>query len=141
MQKSLPAMPFGSLEFFFSCFFAARLVLGHLKIPLGADSLAPRTFITNFTNQVMSSSTTLTPATNLTTAEMLTANFAVGDHFVDTAKVEKHDGTSVVDTNTKVRGTDNLFVVDAGIHPDLPTGNTQAIMVVAVKASQFTAAL
>ena len=36
----------------------------------------------------------------------------------------------VVDTNAKVFGTDNIFVVDASIHPDLPTGNTQAIVMV-----------
>lgn len=41
----------------------------------------------------------------------------------------------VVDTNTKVYGTDNLFVVDASIHPDLPTGNTQAIVMVAAEAA------
>lgn len=43
------------------------------------------------------------------------------------------DGNSVVDTNCKVYGTDNLFVVDAGMHPDLPTGNTQAIVMVAAE--------
>jgi GMC oxidoreductase len=52
---------------------------------------------------------------------------------------------AVVDINTKFFGTDNLFVVDASIRPDLvspdllnaledllieklPTGNTQAIL-------------
>ena len=32
---------------------------------------------------------------------------------------ESNDGMAVVDTNTKVFGTDNLFVVDASIHADL----------------------
>lgn len=53
-----------------------------------------------------------------------------------------NDGTAVVDTDTKVFGTDNLFVVDASIHPDLPTGNTQAIvMVVAEQAAAKILAL
>lgn len=46
---------------------------------------------------------------------------------------ETNDGSSVVDTDTKVWGTDNLFVVDASIHPDMPTGNTQAIIMVAAE--------
>lgn len=29
--------------------------------------------------------------------------------------------------------TDNLFVVDAGMHADLPTGNTMAIVMVAAE--------
>lgn len=40
-------------------------------------------------------------------------------------------------TLIQVWGTNNLFVVDASIHPDLPTGNTQAMaMVVAEKAAE-----
>ncbi|TEY80905.1 hypothetical protein BOTCAL_0036g00330 [Botryotinia calthae] len=53
---------------------------------------------------------------------------------VGTAKMGTDDGrsngTAVVDLDTKVYGTDNLFVVDASIHHDLPTGNTQAIIMV-----------
>lgn len=68
-----------------------------------------------------------------------------GDHWVGTAKMGTDDGrsngTSVVDTDTRVYGTDNLFVVDASIHPDLPTGNTQAIiMIVAEQAAEKIAA-
>ncbi|CAO2651358.1 Nn.00g039280.m01.CDS01 [Neocucurbitaria sp. VM-36] len=43
------------------------------------------------------------------------------------------NGSSVVDPNCKVYGTDNLFVVDAGMHADVPTGNTQAIVMVAAE--------
>ena len=44
-------------------------------------------------------------------------------------------GTAVVDTNTKVYGTDNLFVVDASIFPGHVTSNpTAAIMIVAEHA-------
>lgn len=45
-------------------------------------------------------------------------------------------GTSVVDTNTKVYGTDNIFVVDASIFPGHVTSNpTAAIMAVAEHAA------
>lgn len=39
------------------------------------------------------------------------------------------DGTSVVDTNTKVYGMDNLFVVDASIFPEMITTNPSALIV------------
>lgn len=62
-----------------------------------------------------------------------------GTHMTGTTIMGTEDGTkngsSVVDTNCKVWGTDNLFVVDAGMHPDLPTGNTQAIVMVAAEAA------
>jgi cellobiose dehydrogenase (acceptor) len=40
-------------------------------------------------------------------------------------------GSAVVDTNTKVWGTDNLFVVDASIFPGMVTTNPFAYIVVA----------
>jgi hypothetical protein len=43
------------------------------------------------------------------------------------------NGSAVVDTNCKVYGTDNLFVVDAGMHADLPSGNTHVIVMVAAE--------
>lgn len=62
------------------------------------------------------------------------------------AKVSTDDGRTsgeaVVDLDTKVQGMDNLFVVDASIHADLPTGNTQGIVMgVAEKAAQKILAL
>ncbi|KAF1923078.1 uncharacterized protein M421DRAFT_104667 [Didymella exigua CBS 183.55] len=76
---------------------------------------------------------------------IIASSLVSGDHWVGTTRMGTDDGrtngTSVVDTNTKVYGTDNLFVVDASIHPDLPTGNTQAIiMIVAEHAAQKIAA-
>jgi hypothetical protein len=48
------------------------------------------------------------------------STYTQGDHFVETTVMgESNNGTAVVDTNTKVFVTDNLFVVDASIHPDL----------------------
>lgn len=58
-------------------------------------------------------------------------------HWVGTARMGLDDGRAggraVVDTNAKVYGTENLFVVDASMHPDVPTGNTQAIIMVAAE--------
>jgi cellobiose dehydrogenase (acceptor) len=41
------------------------------------------------------------------------------------------DGTAVVDTNTKIYGTDNMFVVDASIWPGMPSTNPSALIVTA----------
>lgn len=43
------------------------------------------------------------------------------------------DGTAVVDLNTKVYGTDNIFVVDASIFPGHITGNPSAMIVIAAE--------
>jgi cellobiose dehydrogenase (acceptor) len=80
-----------------------------------------------------------------TPSSIISSLLVSGDHWVGSARMGTDDGrengTSVVDTDTKVYGTDNLFVVDASIHPDLPTGNTQAIiMVVAEQAAAKIAA-
>ncbi|CAI6101196.1 unnamed protein product [Clonostachys chloroleuca] len=76
---------------------------------------------------------TISLASNVT-AESLIKDLSPGAHFIGTAKMgSSNDGESVVDTDTKVWGMDNLFVVDASMHPDLPTGNTQAIVMVAAE--------
>jgi cellobiose dehydrogenase (acceptor) len=63
-----------------------------------------------------------------------------------TAKLGTDDGrsggTSVVDVNTKVYGTDNLFVVDASVFPGMSTGNPSAMIVIlAEQAAQRILAL
>jgi cellobiose dehydrogenase (acceptor) len=79
-----------------------------------------------------------------------------GNHYAGTTKMGTDDGrkggSSVVDTNAKVYGMDNLvsvklslptnlltnhlqFVSDAGIHPGLPTGNIQTIVMAAAEAA------
>ncbi|KAL3458224.1 FAD/NAD(P)-binding domain-containing protein [Aspergillus heterothallicus] len=70
-----------------------------------------------------------------TNASAILGSLSAGDHYVGTTKMGTDDGrvahgTAVVDTNTKVYGMDNLYIVDGGIHPDLPTGNSQAIIMV-----------
>jgi len=80
---------------------------------------------------------TYTGGANATAAAVLAGPVQPGIHMVGSAKMGTDDGrkngTAVVDLNTKVYGTDNLFVVDASFHPDLSTGNTQAIVMVAAE--------
>jgi len=68
-----------------------------------------------------------------------TAGSRNSNHWIGTVKMGTDDGRSggsaVVDTNTKVYGTDNLFVVDASIFPGHVTSNpTAAILSVAEHA-------
>lgn len=52
------------------------------------------------------------------------------------------DEDSVVDAQTRVRGTDGLHVVDLSIMPEIPAGNTFApVIAVAWRASELIAAL
>jgi cellobiose dehydrogenase (acceptor) len=69
------------------------------------------------------------------------------NHWMGTAKIGTDDGrlnggSAVVDLNTKVYGTDNLFVIDASIFPGTPTTNPSAYIVTAAEhASQKILAL
>lgn len=98
--------------------------------------------ITNWMNKLISmvaADDSPFEALNKTAAELIdTTNISEGDHYVGSARMgTANDGTSVVDTNLKVWGTDNIYVVDGSVHPDLPTGNSQAIiMVVAEQAAK-----
>ncbi|KAG7130112.1 Cellobiose dehydrogenase like protein [Verticillium longisporum] len=74
---------------------------------------------------------------NATAQVVLDTPVQSGIQMVGSAKMGTDDGreggSAVVDLNTKFYGTDNLFVVDASFHPDLSTGNTQAIVMVAAE--------
>jgi len=68
------------------------------------------------------------------------------NHWLGTAKMGTDSGltggTSVVDTNTKVYGTDNIFIVDASIFPGMPSTNPSSyIVTVAEKAADKILAL
>ncbi|KAI1197995.1 fungal cellulose binding domain-containing protein [Nemania serpens] len=68
------------------------------------------------------------------------------NHWIGTAKLGTDDGrnggTAVVDLNTQVYGTDNLFVVDASIFPGHVTANPSAyIVVVSERAAERILAL
>lgn len=84
----------------------------------------------------------LTVAANAT-AEAIVAGASSGSHYLGTTQMgADNDGRSVVDVDTKVWGTENLFVVDGSMHPEVPTGNTQApIMVAAAYAAKRILAL
>lgn len=98
--------------------------------------------VTNGSVSVATNNSMSYQTASATVDSIISDNLISGDHWVGSARMGTDDGredngTAVVDTDTKVYGTDNLFVVDASIHPDLPTGNTQAIiMVVAEQAAQ-----
>ncbi|KAH0290481.1 FAD/NAD(P)-binding domain-containing protein [Aureobasidium namibiae CBS 147.97] len=93
---------------------------------------------TKTANSTLTLDAGLTASSNVTGADLI-KTFVTGSHFVGTALMGTKDGRkggdAVVDLDTKVYGTDNLFVVDASFHPDLPTGNTQAIVMVAAEAA------
>ncbi|KZL86231.1 gmc oxidoreductase [Colletotrichum incanum] len=84
----------------------------------------------------------LTVAENAT-SEAIVAKAGSGSHYLGTTQMgSQNDGKSVVDPDTKVWGTENLFVVDGSMHPEVPTGNTQApIMVAAAFAAKRILAL
>ncbi|KAH8103281.1 cellobiose dehydrogenase [Cristinia sonorae] len=64
------------------------------------------------------------------------------NHWVASNRIAADAQHGVVDENTKVFGTDNLFIVDASIIPSLPTGNPQGmLMSVAEQASSKILAL
>lgn len=76
----------------------------------------------------------LTVAENVTAEGIMATKIASGAHHLGTARMgAANDGGSVVDEDTKVWGTDNLFVVDGSFHPEVPTGNTQAPIMIAAK--------
>ncbi|APA09589.1 hypothetical protein SS1G_06264 [Sclerotinia sclerotiorum 1980 UF-70] len=99
------------------------------------DRSAMENIIDYFLNAAKSSTILKPTDSSITGSSLVSAgNYVTGAHFTGTTIMgESNDGSSVVDTDTKVWGTDNLFVVDASIHPDLPTGNTQAIVMVAAE--------
>lgn len=55
--------------------------------------------------------------------------FAIGTNKMGTDDGRVNNGTAVVDTNTKVYGTDNIFVVDASIFPGQITTNPSGMIV------------
>jgi len=70
--------------------------------------------------------TMITPD-NSTTVSKYLDNYSLSDmnsnHWVGSTSIGTSSSNAVVDENVKVFGTNNLFVVDAGILPHLPVGN------------------
>ncbi|KAG5797423.1 hypothetical protein H9Q69_003526 [Fusarium xylarioides] len=111
----------------------ATKLVGEPYLKTAGNKEAVKSFMNKLISFASKPNSTLSIASNAT-AESLMAEYVSGSHFVGSAIMgTENDGTSVVDTDTKVWGTENLFVVDGSIHPDLPTGNTQAIIMVAAE--------
>lgn len=74
-------------------------------------------------------------ASNFVNSVPITANARGSNHWIGTAKMGTDSGltggTSVIDTNTRVYGTGNLFVVDASIFPGQVSTNPSAYIVIA----------
>ncbi|KAF2220696.1 hypothetical protein BDZ85DRAFT_203325 [Elsinoe ampelina] len=91
------------------------------------------------------------PAANIT-AEAFVASYPVtvgsrsANHWMGTSKMGTDSGleggSAVVDLDTKVYGTDNLFVVDASVFPGMVTTNPSALIIaVSERASERILAL
>ncbi|KAE8153501.1 hypothetical protein BDV25DRAFT_168744 [Aspergillus avenaceus] len=102
------------------------------------DVTAATMFIDEMVDAITDPSTGFELQTYTNTSAIL-GSLTAGIHYTSTAKMGtddgRYNGTSVVDTNTKVYGMDNLYVVDGSIHPDLPTGNIQATIMVVAEAA------
>lgn len=92
------------------------------------------------------------PSSNQTTnaflsSYALTTSARTANHWMGTCKMGldsglSNNGSAVVDTNTQVYGTDNLFVVDASVFPGMVSTNPSALIVsVAERASEKILAL
>ncbi|EWG55277.1 hypothetical protein FVEG_13307 [Fusarium verticillioides 7600] len=102
------------------------------------DVEAAKSFVQDMVEKIINSSSRFVLQKD-TNATAIIQAVTSGNHYAATTKMGTDDGrkggSSVVDTNAKVYGMDNLFVSDAGIHPDLPTGNIQTIVMVAAEAA------
>ncbi|KAA1477787.1 hypothetical protein DENSPDRAFT_867739 [Dentipellis sp. KUC8613] len=80
--------------------------------------------------------TMITPD-NTTTIQDYVNNYDPGtmdsNHWVGSAKIGTSSSNAVVDTNTKVFNTNNLFVTDASMLPALPIGNPHGYLMSAVE--------
>lgn len=65
-------------------------------------------------------------ATEPALRDYVRANTEITYHFSGTCRMGT-DAASVVDAEMRVRGTENLYVADASIMPDLISGNTNAV--------------
>ncbi|KAF4468682.1 cellobiose dehydrogenase [Fusarium albosuccineum] len=100
------------------------------------DREALKTFVDELLTYARQPESILTVPSNVTSDSILEV-FYSGNHHLGSANMgAKNDGKSVVGPDTRVWGTKNLFVVDGSMHPHMPTGNTQApIMVAAAHAA------
>ncbi|EXK45873.1 hypothetical protein FOXG_07688 [Fusarium oxysporum f. sp. lycopersici 4287] len=100
------------------------------------DRDALKTFVAELLSYARKPGSVLSVPNNVTADTILEVSYS-GNHHLGSANMgAKNDGKSVVGPDTRVWGTKNLFVVDGSMHPEVPTGNTQAsIMVAAAHAA------
>ncbi|RBQ71817.1 hypothetical protein FVER53590_04610 [Fusarium verticillioides] len=100
------------------------------------DRDALKTFVAELLSYARKPDSVLSVPSNVTADTILEVSYS-GNHHLGSANMgAKNDGKSVVGPDTRVWGTKNLFVVDGSMHPEVPTGNTQAsIMVAAAHAA------
>lgn len=100
------------------------------------DRNALKTFVAELLSYARKPGSVLSVPSNVTADTILEVSYS-GNHHLGSANMgAKNDGKSVVGPDTRVWGTKNLFVVDGSMHPEVPTGNTQAsIMVAAAHAA------
>ncbi|KAG8845518.1 hypothetical protein FRB96_002486 [Tulasnella sp. 330] len=74
--------------------------------------------------------TMITPDNTTTITDYVTTGVVGSNHWVGSTSIGTNATTSVVDSNTKVWNTNNLFIVDAGIVPAQPMCNPSAMLMV-----------
>ncbi|RGP76201.1 cellobiose dehydrogenase [Fusarium sporotrichioides] len=95
------------------------------------DRDALKTFIGELLSYARKPDSNLSVPSNVTADSIMEVSYS-GNHHLGSAHMgTKNDGKSVVGPDTRVWGTKNLFVVDGSMHPEVPTGNTQAFIMVA----------
>lgn len=107
-----------------------------LTNPWFQDPVDKAVLITGINNllSTMSSVSGLTMITpdNTTTINDYVNNYTPAtmnsNHWMGSTKIGTSSSSSVVDANTKVWGTTNLFIVDAGIVPGQPMSNPHAML-------------
>ncbi|KAF4995147.1 hypothetical protein FGRMN_5285 [Fusarium graminum] len=95
------------------------------------DHAALKTFIGELLSYARKPGSVLTVPSNVTADSILEVSYS-GNHHLGSANMgAKNDGKCVVGPDTRIWGTKNLFVVGGSMHPEVPTGNTQAAIMVA----------
>ncbi|KAG9000556.1 hypothetical protein FRB94_005345 [Tulasnella sp. JGI-2019a] len=74
--------------------------------------------------------TLITPDNTTTVTDFVNLGAVGSNHWVGSTSIGTSPTTSVVDSNTKVWNTTNLFIVDAGIVPTQPCANPHGMLLV-----------
>lgn len=94
------------------------------------DTLSSMSSVSGLTLITPDNTTTLTNYMNSYTPATMNSN-----HWCGSTRIGTSSSNSVVDTNTKVWSTNNLFVADAGIVPGQPMSNPHATYMVVAEAA------